>query len=350
VIEARLCVPGNLDTTTGGYAYARRLLKHLPEAGVSVSPLALPASFPQPDAADLTETAARLASAPEGATLLIDGLAYGALPPDVIAAAGARPIVALVHHPLGLEAGLGREDANRLLATERAALALAARIVTTSGFTRDLLVAEFGVPRETIAVAEPGTEPARRATGGGEGPVRLLGVGAVTPRKGFAYLVAALEDLSDLAWDLTIAGALDRAPEHVADLRGRIAAAGLDGRITLAGAVTDSDLDALYDRADLVVSPSLFEGYGMALAEALARGLPVISTTGGAAADTVPDTAGVKVPPGDGSALADALRTLIGNPGRRAAMAQAAWEAGQRLPRWHDTARHVAGALRQAQP
>jgi glycosyltransferase involved in cell wall biosynthesis len=350
VIEACLCVPGDLAAPTGGYAYARQLLAHLPQAGVAAAPLALPGSFPHPDAVDLAETAARLAAAPGRAILLIDGLAYGALPPPVIAAAGSRPIVALIHHPLGLEAGLSRAESERLLASERAALALASRTVTTSRFTRDLLVADFAVPRDRIAVAEPGTAPARRATGGGQGPLRLLAVGAVTPRKGLDRLAASLEGLADLAWDLTVAGALDRAPGYVAALHAQVAAAGLQGRITLTGAVSAARLDALYDRADLVVSASLFEGYGMALAEALARGLPVVSTTGGAAADTVPGAAGLKVPPGDAAALADALRTLIGDPSRRSAAAQAAWEAGQRLPRWSDTARAVAEALRRVQP
>lgn len=348
MIEACLCVPGDVDAPTGGYAYARRLLAHLPDAGASASLLALPATFPHPSARDLAETAARLAAAPARAILLVDGLAFGALPPPVIAAAGPRPIVALVHHPLGLEAGLSRAASERLLATERAALALAARIVTTSRFTRDWLVVEFAVPRDRITVAEPGTEPAPRATGSGPGPVALLAVGALTPRKGYDTLVAALERLPHRSWHLTVAGALDRAPDHVAALRGRIAAAGLQERITLAGTVSAARLEALYKRADLLVSPSLFEGYGMALAEALARGLPVVSTTGGAAAATVPDGAGLKVAPGDGPALAEALSALIGDPGRRSAAAQAAWEAGQRLPRWPDTARRVAECLGQA--
>ncbi|MDP4006170.1 glycosyltransferase family 4 protein [Methylobacterium sp. NEAU K] len=342
------CIPGDLATPTGGYAYARQLLAHLQREGVAVSPLFLPASFPHPDEADLELTAALLARAPREAVLLIDGLAYGCLPPAIIASAAPRPIVALVHHPLGLEAGLAADEAAHLIAAERAALALAARIVVTSRFTRDLLVADFGVPDDKITVAEPGTGTATRATGGGPGPVRLLAVGAVTPRKGFAHLVAALAKVADLDWSLTLVGALDRSPAHVAALREVIAAEGLGERIALAGAVPSERLDALYDRADLMVSPSLFEGYGMALADALARGLPVVSTTGGAAADTVPDAAGVKVPPGDEAALADALRALIADPARRRAAARASREAGERLPRWRDTVRIVADVLRKA--
>ena len=103
-------------------------------------------------------------------------------------------------------------------------------------------------------------------------------------------------------------------------------------------------LAGLYDRADLFVMPSLFEGYGMVLTEALARGLPIICTTSGAGADTVPTEAAFKVPPGDAEALAKALATLIDAPAKRRRLADAAWAAAGSLPRWRETAAIVAEA------
>jgi len=349
VIDVRFLIPGDLATPTGGYAYARRLLADLAAHGVDATAVPLPGSFPHPTPGDLAATQIAIAGTRQDAVLLVDGLAYGALPPKVVACAGSRPIVALVHHPLGLEAGLGADDALRLVASERTALALATRVVVTSRFTRSLLVAEFGVPAGRISVAEPGTDPAPRATGGGSRRVSLLAVGAVTPRKGFDLLVQALATLTDLDWHLTIAGACDRSPDHVAALRRTIASDGLGGWITLAGAVSPDRLAELYDRADIMVSASLFEGYGMALAEALAHGLPVVATTGGAAAETVPDGACLKVAPGDATALAAALRLMVGDPEHRRATADAAWAAGQALPRWRDTAAIVAATLKDAQ-
>jgi glycosyltransferase involved in cell wall biosynthesis len=95
---------------------------------------------------------------------------------------------------------------------------------------------------------------------------------------------------------------------------------------------------------------SLYEGYGMALAEALARGLPIVCTTGGAAGETVPDAAAIKVAPGDERGLAVAIARVVEDAGLRRALSEAAWEAGRRLPRWEDTARIVAGAIKGIAP
>jgi glycosyltransferase involved in cell wall biosynthesis len=88
----------------------------------------------------------------------------------------------------------------------------------------------------------------------------------------------------------------------------------------------------------------------MVLAEALARGLPLVASTGGAAGETVPDAAALKVPPGDVLALREALRRAIADPALRRRLSDAAWAAGQALPRWTDTAATVARVLRDARP
>ena len=85
----------------------------------------------------------------------------------------------------------------------------------------------------------------------------------------------------------------------------------------------------------------------MVLAEAMARGLPLVASSGGAAIETVPDRAGLKVPPGDVAALREALRRMIADPALRGTFAGASWEAGQNLPRWPDTAAQVAGVVKE---
>jgi glycosyltransferase involved in cell wall biosynthesis len=119
-------------------------------------------------------------------------------------------------------------------------------------------------------------------------------------------------------------------------------------RIRLAGPLDERALGALYAGTDLFVMSSLYEGYGMVLGEALVRGLPIVATTGGAASTTVPDRAALKVPPGDIDALSRALRRAMTDAVLRRKLADAAWAAGRKLPRWDDTARVVAGAIEGA--
>jgi len=342
-------IPGDLSLPTGGYAYDRRLLAEWAAMGVAARHVALPGGFPAPSETDLAETGRAILSQPPDSVLLIDGLAYGAFPESIAAGLAGR-IVALVHHPLGLETGLSPERAADLVRRETAALRHAAAVVVTSETTRRLLVADFAVPAERITVAEPGVDPAPRALGSPGETVSLLAVGSIVPRKGYEVLVAALAGLKDRPWRLTIVGAADRAPETAAALAAQIAAEGLSERIDLTGAADAATLDAAYARADLFVMPSLFEGYGMVLTEALARGLPILCTTGGAAAETAPDVAALKVPPGDVTALRAGLARLLGDADERQRRSEAAWHAAGALPRWRQTATIVAQTCAKVSP
>ena len=345
---AVFAIPGDIDLPTGGYAYDRRVLALLAQFDVRARHLALPGSYPAPTAADLEQTARALGDVEPRAVLMIDGLAYGAMP-DTLIKALRNPILALVHHPLWLEAGLDKDRQNALFASEKAALALARRIVVTSATTAETLAADFAVPPGKITVAVPGTDPAPRAHGTGT-PLQLLAVGSVVPRKAFDTLVRALGPLKDRDWRLAIVGPADRDSQALAALHSAIGETGLAPRITLVGPVGTETLSRYYAAADLFVMPSLYEGYGMALAEALARGLPVVCTTGGAAAQTVPDAAAIKIAPGDVQALTQAIARALDDAGLRRRLGEAAWAAGQKLPRWEDTASIVAAVIKGIAP
>ena len=142
----------------------------------------------------------------------------------------------------------------------------------------------------------------------------LLCVASVTPRKGHDVLVRALARIRDLEWTCVCVGGLDRDPSHTDSVLRAVADAGLEDRIQFVGERHGEDLDDLYRTASAFVLASYYEGYGMALADALAYGLPVVSTTGGAIPFTVPSEAGLLVEPGDSVAFADALRTLLEPP------------------------------------
>jgi glycosyltransferase involved in cell wall biosynthesis len=345
MIEAAFAVPGDISLPTGGYVYARRVLGKFPLDGIELKRVALPASFPDPSGADLDETERRLAMLKPDIAVLFDGLAYGTVPAPVVARI-KQPIVALVHHPLAHETGLSVARQRELLRLERAALGLARHVVVTSAATKRTLVQDFAVEAANITVAKPGTDPAARARGTGT-PVQLLAVGSIVPRKAYDILVRALEPLGSLEWRLTIVGATDRSPAAVRVLHDTITRTGLASRITMTGPLQPDQLADCYDRADVFLMPSLYEGYGMVLAEAMARGLPIVCTTGGAAAETVPDAAAIKVSPGNAGELTDAIRVALEDSSLRLNLANASWAAAQTLPHWEDTARIIAGVVKK---
>jgi len=188
-----------------------------------------------------------------------------------------------------------------------------------------------------IGVVEPGTDPAPRSKGSGGPGCAILAVGVLVPRKGHDVLLRALAKLTDLDWTLTIAGG-PRDPVHGQSLQALAEELSIANRVTFAGEVQQAELEQLYAGADLFALATHWEGYGMAAAEALARGLPVAITAGGAIADVVPRQAGVIAPPGDVTSLSRAMRRPIFDTALRAEMAEAAWKAGQALPRWPDRA------------
>jgi len=338
-------VPGDLATPTGGYVYDRRLLIELGALGYAVEVLDLGGNFPRPRAEDQAAARAKLASVAEGIPIIVDGLALGVLPEVAAEAARTHPLIALVHHPLALETGLSAQQAASLRTSERAALAAACHVVATSEPTADILCADYGVPRARISVARPGSDPVAWAEGSADGRVHLLSVGALVPRKGYDVLVAALATISDLPWRFTIVGDCSRSPPTAAAIKAAVVRHRLSRQITVAGPLPETALAAAYRAADVFALASRFEGYGMACAEAIAYGLPVVGTTVGAIPHIVPSAAGVLVPPDDALAFADALRRLIGDGDLRRRLRAGARAASRELPSWQAAAQTFARVI-----
>ena len=276
---------------------------------------------------------------------MVDGLALGAMPQQAKFAADRLALVALVHHPLALETGLAPELQAALRQSESQALGQAKRVVVTSEATAGVLVADYGVAPGRIGVVLPGTDPAPTAVGSKGPALALLCVGSLVPRKGHLDLVAALARLKDLPWHLTCIGSTTRDPAVTRRLEEHIAQEGLEDRVTLAGEKPQAVLQAASQDADLFVLPSHHEGYGMALAEALAHGLPIVSTTAGAISETVPAEAGLLVPPGDVARLTEALGGLLRNEGLRMQLRGGALQMRGTLPSWDKAAACFAAEL-----
>jgi glycosyltransferase involved in cell wall biosynthesis len=243
-------------------------------------------------------------------------------------------LVALVHHPLAEETGLSQAAAEHLMRREAAALQCCRGIVCPSPKTAAAIEA-YGIPPDRIFVIPPGTAKPDRPFRSRRGPVRsLLCVASVIPRKGHRVLVAALARVRDLDWQMLCIGSLERDPRTARSIRQMISTARLVRRVTLAGEQPPRMVMRAYRAADLFVLPSHHEGYGMAFAEAMAHGLPVIGSSAGAIPETVPREAGLLVPAGDVSALARALRRVIAEPALAVRLAAGSRVAGGRLPDW----------------
>lgn len=331
--EIHVAVPGRLDQATGGYRYMARIVGGLRRRGLAVRVHELPGTAPLPDAAARAAAARVVAAMGPADRLVIDGLCL----PAFEAALPGRAL-AVIHHPLALETGLSVADRRCFDELERRLLGKVARVVVTSPSTAGA-VRTMGVAPERLDVVLPGTERARPTRPPRGRPV-LLTLATVTPRKGHRLAAAALAGCRDLPWRWDVVGSLARHPGTVAALRADLRLRRLGRRTRLCGEV--ADLTGIWRSAAVFLLPSRHEGYGMAFAEAMAHGLPVVGFAAGAVTGTVPRGAGLLVRDGDVGALRRALRLLLR---RRRRLARGARAAGTRLPDWAAAARGFAAAL-----
>lgn len=311
--DVRFVVPAGIDDPrhpSGGNDYDRRLSQELGAQGWRViEHLVVPAGL-----------ARALADIPDGSVVLVDGLvASEALLPET----SRLRIVVLLHMPVG-------DD------REREVLGAAAAVVTTSDWARRQ------VPGGLATVALPGTDP-RPAVPGSTAGSNLLCVGAVVRAKGQDVLLEALARIEHLDWRCTIVGALDLEPDFVEELRET-------ERVRLTGPLTELWLDEAFEGSDLLISASRRESYGMAVTEALARGIPVVTTDVGGLPEAVgaaPDGSrpGLFFPAGDVDALAGHLERWLADKDLREQLRRAAAGRRDTLDSWAHTAQRVAEVL-----
>jgi glycosyltransferase involved in cell wall biosynthesis len=315
--------------------------------GWTVREEAVPGAWPSAGDAGHEALARALRRIPDGAVALLDGLVACAAAEAVVPQARRLRQVVLVHMPLGHRPPDGRAAAVR--ARERDVLAAAVAVVTSSAWSRRRLVELYALPADRVHVAEPGVDEAGLVPGTAAGDA-LLCVASVTPDKGHDVLLGGLAMTTDLAWRCTCVGSLVRDRAFADGVRRRALDDGLGDRVGFPGARTGPELGGAYAAADLLVLASHAETYGMVVAEALARGLPVLATEVGGVAEALGHAQdgsrpGVLVPPGDPPALAAALRAWLTDAGLRGRLRRAARERRASLRRWPATTSVVADVL-----
>ena len=197
----------------------------------------------------------------------------------------------------------------------------AARVIAISDFTKQDLVQRYGLRPEKIVVVPlaasgnfiPLPDAAARPLPAGVREPFILAVGNLEPRKNLATLIEAYAGLvrqHAFAGSLVIAG---KPRYRGGEAAGAVAKLGLEGRVIFTGFIDDETLRLLYNRATLFAYPSLYEGFGLPLLEAMACGCPVVASC----ATAIPQTAGeaaILVDPTSGAALAAAMARVVGDP------------------------------------
>ncbi|APX14126.1 glycosyltransferase family 4 protein [Tateyamaria omphalii] len=333
--RAVFAIPGDKDRRTGGFIYEARVLAELNEMGCTTAHLQLPDSFPDPTASDMAMTLDALRAVPAHLPIILDGLVFGAIDPIGLAEVAA-PVIAMVHHPLGLETGLPKARADFLLQNEAAALRQTEHVIVPSPETARVLCRDLGADLDRITVAPPGfdrpivnREPCN--------PQLILSVGLLAPRKGHDVLLTALGQLRDLEWQADIVGKTHDA-DYATALYVQARALCIDDRVTFSGEVDPSGLSSRFNAAHVFALATRYEGYGMVLGEAMAYGLPVVSCRVGAVPETV-GKAAVLVPPDDPAALATTLRQILQDESKAVELSRLSVKEAATLPRWRDAAR-----------
>ncbi len=277
---------------------------------------------------------------PPGAIPVIDGMLLPHLRHrlDELIAAGA---VAIVHH---VSAGAGRDDGarERVHAAEADMLPRLRLVVATSQPVANRLNTDFGIAAKVVP---PGAHDLPRSPAPDADTPLILAVGVLTRRKGHDLLLHAAARLTDLPWQLVIAGDSGREPAHAAELTALVDELGLTRRAKLVADPAPTALEQLWRDASIFALATRWEGYPAAIAEALRRGIPVVVSDSSDAASMVPIEAGTVVPRDDMATFGKCLRRLLFDDDLRRDMAECAWNAGRKLPGWPERARAFTGLL-----
>ena len=310
MILFRLPTPESAQGGTG-YAYATRMATSLTQLGYDAAITERPAA--------------------PGDVEIIDGLRALDMEPGSAS-------IALLHHAAS-RPRTGHADTETAL---RGRLPQMRGVICSSAATAGAVWDTYAIRASVVA---PGHDP-RPAAAPVAGAVTLLSAGVLTPRKGHAVLLEALAPLTDLDWTLTIAGHSGRDLAYEQALYARAAAPDLAGRVRIIADPDGAVLDALYDRTSLAVLLTRWEGYPAAAAEAISRGIALVTTPAGLAG--LPDGAGLAVDAGDLATLSKVLRRVIHDGALRTSLAKSSLCAGRALPSWPTQAALFSLAVKQA--
>lgn len=339
-------IPGDINLPTGGYRYDKEIINAWKASHIDVKLVSIDGNYPFPTEQDKSIALDTIERFPEADIAVVDGLLGGAVPEFIHALSTIMPVTALIHHPLCLENGLDDNIAETLKISEQQGLECVSQVITSSPSISNTVAELFGFERTKIHTVLPGVKRTQTSKGSTSHIIHLLCVGSIIERKGHKNLLQALSMLKNLNWRLDCYGNTEFDKGLFGQLQDIITKHALSDKVKFHGAVSDETLEVAYNKSDIFVLPSLFEGYGMVYAEAIVRGLPVIATTAGAIPDTVPKTCGILVEPENIEQLSQALKSLINDKELRDNYRQGAICAEPSFPTWQSSANQFAEILK----
>jgi len=267
------------------------------------------------------------------------------------------PVVATIHHPMTVDRRIAVQSTRSLLkklkhmrwysfiGMQKYVARRLQRIITVSDFSKQDISREFSIPEKRFITIPNGinTDLFHPLDHIKRESARLIVTNSAdTPLKGLYYLLHAVKSLSEeRPVKLTVIG----APKKNGGIEKLVKNLELSGIVEFTGRVDDQRFIEEYARATLAVVPSLYEGFGLPVGEAMACRIPVICTTGGALPEVAGDAAKI-VPPADATALKDAITSLLDNPSECERMAEAGYERVMKNYTWEMTAVRSAEAYR----
>jgi glycosyltransferase involved in cell wall biosynthesis len=339
-----IVIYGDLSTASGGYLYDRMLVGAFQRAGDTVDVFSFPPGrYGERLLQNFSGELRRTIFEWSGDLLLQDELNHPSLflLNRGLRRPGGIPVVSIVHHLRSSEAHPRRAQLV-YRRVERSYLDSVDAFVFNSHSTRRSVEQLLGRAAEGI-VATPGgdrlgpgpteKEVLRRATA--EGPLRVLFVGNIIPRKGLLTVIEALGKIPRGLWRLTIAGSRGMDPVYAREVDRAITAGGLGKNVSATGPLDDALLARAYSEHQVLAVPSQYEGFGIVYLEAMGFGLVPIGTRVGGAAEVIEDEiSGCLVPPGDAAALSVVIEDLAVGRARLRALAGGALRRFRAFPGW----------------
>lgn len=269
------------------------------------------------------------------------------------------PSIATIHHPITVDRDLEIQSVRSLwkkfkywrwysfIGMQKRVARKFSQIITVSECTKQDISKEFAIPLENFRVVPNGinTDLFYPLPGFQREPGRIIVTNSAdTPLKGLYYLLQAVSDIvKKQKVKLVVIG----TPKENGGIVKLIRKLGIGNYISFTGRISDTEFVMQYARASMAVIPSVYEGFGLPAGEAMACGVPVISTTGGALPEVVGD-AGITVEPAAPGALARAISTLLDSPELAMQLGKAGYERVQKHFTWESAAKKTVEAYREA--